>query len=274
MACCPWPSTPRTRNRPNCPASSEPTATLGRRGRRRAADAEANPDRDAAAPRRGPAPGLRYRLDEHLAALVRPVARIRPHAVRALALESSPTPNSAESPSATAMPGPPPSRAGTDRIGSEPGHRRGPPAVAARRPGPARSDGRMIAVHPESAAAAGAVGSFVRHRGHRKIRPSGSSTSRETCPQDVLGHRESSASGSPSLLHAACLSRRTSCRASRNRNSRPTPPPLSQPRSSPTPAPIPSHRPPRSRRIGPTACWIRDARPIGSPAGPSLHVLL
>src|SRR5205823_14861120 len=70
-----------------------------------------------------------------------------------------------------------------------------PPRVLARR---ARSprlptlgwrDGLMTAVHPESAADAGAVGSFVRQRGQRKIRPSGSSTSCETRPQDRFGHR-------------------------------------------------------------------------------------
>jgi hypothetical protein len=46
----------------------------------------------------------------------------------------------------------------------------------------------MMAVQPASAAATGAVGSFVRQCGQRKIRPSGSSTSCETRPHDMFGH--------------------------------------------------------------------------------------
>jgi hypothetical protein len=46
----------------------------------------------------------------------------------------------------------------------------------------------MIAVHPGSPALAEALGSFVRQRGHRKIRPRGSWPKWETRPHAVFGH--------------------------------------------------------------------------------------
>jgi hypothetical protein len=69
----------------------------------------------------------------------------------------------------------------------------------------------MMAVQPESAAAAGAVGSLVRQRGQRKIRPSGSSTSCDTQPHDLLGHRVLTVIGNP--LPPCRQFRRPSCRA-------------------------------------------------------------
>jgi hypothetical protein len=143
---------------------------------------------------------------------------------------------------------PPPTAAGFDRARETDRARVGRPSrPEAARP-PTRSDGRTIAVHPESAAAAGAVGSFVRHREHRKIRPNGSSTSRETCPQDAFGHRAVVGINSPPFLLATRLAGPLAARAATGTHPRlPPGPPYTAARLDPDPVrPIGPARPPQT----------------------------